>query len=182
MPMAQAYPFFDPHGYRDRRDARLVSRVGGPRKRVFGRLAPNFAPELTKYPLFRQRPGDVTVNPHYLWPRATTLEDRPLLGLLHYKFDGLAMSRTREALARGGYWLAGAEYRVYAKALESEPALSFRHEGSRRFRLASDLAEAGLVDAHPALAGSVSLGERARAAYLRRRAETIGIPIGCLAR
>jgi len=144
--LRDTYGWFDPGGYAEHRNALLVSRVGGPRRRVLGKVVPGFEPQLTKYPLFRPRDGDVAANPHYIWPGDPSPEDRCHLGILHFKFDGDFLSKIDDAVERRQYWRDSVEYRAYRDALRHDPLLSFHWAASRRYRSARDLVACGLIE------------------------------------
>lgn len=144
--LRDTYGWFDPGGYAEHRNALLVSRVGGPRRRVLGKIVPGFEPQLTKYPLFRPRAGEVAANPHYIWPGDPSPEDRCHLGILHFKFDGDFLSKIDDAVGRRQYWRGSVEYRAYQDALRHDPLLSFHWAASRRYRSARDLLDCGLIE------------------------------------
>ena len=90
---------FDADGYAEALCLERVSRKGGPRRRAFG-----FDPELTKYPLFHIRAGEVVVEPA---PPAPLPRELPL-GLparapARQVRPGLARPAERAA-AEGNYW------------------------------------------------------------------------------
>lgn len=172
------FPLFDAGPYREHRNAKLTSRVGGPRQRIMGRLDPSFRPELTKYPLFKLAPGEWAYNPHVIWPPTDVAEDPCLIGLLHYKFDGDIVERITDAVKLGQYWNASAEYKVYLQCLTEDPAVAFVGYPSRVYRCTSDLVECGLIARLPnlssrlsepeSLAATVALAERLRRAQALR--------------
>ncbi|BBF71412.1 MAG: hypothetical protein C0494_09445 [Sphingobium sp.] len=144
----QAYPFFDPEGYRDNRLELLTSRMGGPRQRTLSRIKPDFMPEMTKYPLFRLTADETLVSPHYVDP--PLLGDDPCwIALLHFKFDGDALAHISDAIARGQYWQGSYEYRVYDEAIRRFSGFSFMYPDSRRYRGTADLVDLGLIEAVP---------------------------------
>lgn len=144
--MRDTYPYFDPGGYSEHRNATLVSRTGGPRRRVLTKFTPGFEPQLTKYPLFRLAPGELAVNPHYIWPPDPNPEDRCHLGILHYKFDGDLLLKIEDAVDRGHYWNNSAEYRTYQDALRRDPLLTFHWPASRRYGSSEDLVGCELIE------------------------------------
>ncbi|MGE0627654.1 MAG: glycosyltransferase family 2 protein [Hyphomicrobiaceae bacterium] len=143
------YDLFDAATYTEHRNARLTSRTGGPRARLFGQFVPSFRPQLTKYPLFKLMPGDIAYNPHVIWPPADETDDPCLIGLLHYKFDADVFSALRDAVTRKQYWNESAEYRVCLDALRHDPELSFFWHGSRSYRSPQDLVDCGIIDSIP---------------------------------
>lgn len=145
--LAAAFPLFDADGYEETLCKQRISRHGGPRWRRFWRAG--VSPELTKYPLFHIRAGEVFDNPHHLHPYRENFASPCLLGILHYKFhDGLA-AKIGDALERGQYFDGSAEYRHYAEVLATEPGLGLAHPGSRSYRGPGDLLAAGLIEAIP---------------------------------
>lgn len=143
--LQDAFPYFDADGYVEEREIALTTRVGGPRRRLFSTIDPSFAPQLTKYPLFRLRPGDTLVSPHYIDPPLAG-EDPCWIALLHFKFDSDTPARIVEAVERRQYWQNSYEYRVYQRALERDPELSFMADCSRRFRGPAELVDLGIID------------------------------------
>jgi hypothetical protein len=144
--LADSYPFFDREGYRERRVNELISRTGGPRMRVFGRIDEMFGPELSKYPIFKLRPGDFMVNSHHLWPYDLNFDMPCLLGMLHYKYIPTFASQLNRAIAEKNYWNESFEYSVHLRALEIDPNLSFYEKTkSCRYVSANDLVSAGMI-------------------------------------
>ena len=90
---------FDADGYAEALCLERVSRKGGPRRRAFG-----FDPELTKYPLFHIRAGEVVSSPHHLHPYRENYRSDCLLGLLHDKFGPGWRAKAERAAAEGNYW------------------------------------------------------------------------------
>lgn len=142
--LAEAYPLFDADSYRETLCKQRISRQGGPRWRRFWRAGSS--PELTKYPLFHIRAGEVFDNPHHLHPYGENFVSPCLAGVLHYKFhDGLA-AKIGDALERGQYFDGSAEYKHYARILAMEPGLGLAYPGSRAYRGPGDLVAAGLIE------------------------------------
>lgn len=142
--LAEAFPLFDGGGYEETLCKQRISRHGGPRKRRLAR--PGTSPELTKYPLFHIRDGEVFDNPHHLYPYPENFASPCLAGILHYKFhEGLA-AKIGDALERGQYFDGSAEYRHYAAVLAADPGLGLASPGSRRYRGSRDLVAAGLIE------------------------------------
>lgn len=148
QPLLDAYPYFDPAGYVETREVALTTRTGGPRQRMLASVEPSFAPQLTKYPLFRLRPGDTLVSPHYIHPPVEG-DDPCWIALLHFKFDNDTPAKVADAIARGQYWRGSYEYRVYNDAFDASPDLAFLSQESRRYRGAADLARLGIIDTVP---------------------------------
>ncbi len=144
--LRDAYPYFDRIGYREERLAHIVSRTGGPRQRAFKSDDAQFNPQLTKYPLFRLRPGELFANPHHIWPCDANFRSPCLIAMLHYKFHGAWLQKVLRALREGNYWEGSREYRAYASALESDPGLSLHSRISSRLSKSSDLVDAGLIE------------------------------------
>lgn len=142
--LAEAYPLFDADGYRETLCKQRISRHGGPRWRRFWRAGSS--PELTKYPLFHIRAGEVFDNPHHLYPYGANFASPCLLGVLHYKFHDRLAAKIGDALERGQYFDGSAEYRHYAQVLAAEPGLGLAYAGSRRYRGPDDLVAAGIIE------------------------------------
>ena len=133
-------PLFDAGGYAETLCLERVSRKGGPRRRAFG-----LDPELTKYPLFHIRAGEVAASPHHLHPYRENYRSDCLLGLLHDKFAPGWRARAERAAAEGNYWRGSLEYRATLAALAADPRLGLAYPGSRRYRAPADLVAAGLI-------------------------------------
>ena len=156
-------PLFDADGYLEALCLERVSRKGGPRRRAFG-----FDPELTKYPLFHIRAGEVVSSPHHLHPYPENYRSDCFLGLLHDKFGPGFIARAERAAAEGNYWRESLEYRRTLAALARDPGLALAYPGSRRYRAPADLVAAGLIAPIP-WAGRPGL-LRSVAGWSRRRA------------
>ena len=146
--LLEAYPFFDGDGYEEHREHALTVRTGGPRRRALAFVDSAFAPQLTKYPLFRLRQGETLVSPHYIHPPISG-DDPCWIGLLHFKFDGDTADRISDALVRGQYWQSSYEYRVYDEALKRVPDLSLMSPSSCRYSAPSHLVELGVIERIP---------------------------------
>ena len=57
--------------------------------------------------------------------------------------------RIADAVGRGQYWRNSYEYRVYQKAIEQEPDLTFMTERSRRYRGPAGLVALGIIEEVP---------------------------------
>ena len=158
-------PLFDADGYRETLCLQRVSRRGGPRPRALGVDA-----ELTKYPLFRIRAGELVSSPHHLHPYPENYRSDCFLGLLHDKFGPGFRARAERAAAEGNYWRGSLEYRQTLAALARDPGLALAYPGSRRYRSPADLVAAGLIAPIP-WAGRSLIG---RLAGWRRRAAAQG--------
>ena len=131
---------FDADGYAEALCLERVSRKGGPRRRAFG-----FDPELSKYPLFLIRAGEVVASPHHLHPYPGNYRSDCFLGLLHDKFGPGFRAKAERAAAEGNYWRQSLEYRATLAALDRDPGLALAYPGSRRYRTPADLVAAGLI-------------------------------------
>ena len=109
-------PLFDADGYPEALCLERVSRKGGPRRRAFG-----FDPELTKYPLFHVRAGEVVSSPHHLHPYPENYRSDCFLGLLHDKFGPGFIAKAERAAAEGNYWRESLEYRRDARRARARP-------------------------------------------------------------
>lgn len=142
--LGEAYPLFDADSYEETLCKQRISRHGGPRWRRFWRAG--ISPELTKYPLFHIRAGEVFDNPHHLYPYGENFASPCLAGILHYKFHDRLAAKIADAVERGQYFDASAEYRHYAEVLAADPGLALAYAGSRRYRGPCDLVAAGLIE------------------------------------
>jgi len=143
--LAQAYPYFDTDGYNESRLPHIISCHGGPRRRIFGNVDPNFNPEMTKYPMFRPTNGDIMINPHHFYPHQNNLLSDCYIGLLHYKFLPGFMGKIRTAVNEKTYWNDSYDYRTYLTGLRENPNLTFKYLGSRKYKTEKCLMEAGLI-------------------------------------
>jgi len=143
--LLESYPFHDQGGYLESRYTEVMSVKGGPRRRVFTAADPNFNPEMTKYPLFRLRPGELMANPHHVWPYAANFLSPRLLAILHFKFLPHVAERIRLALAEKNYWGGSAEYRCYHEVLAREPGLSLHGAASIAYESPAKLIGLGLL-------------------------------------
>ena len=158
---APGAPLFDAEGYAETLCLERVSRKGGPRRRSFG-----VDPELTKYPLFLIRAGELVSSPHHLYPYPGNYRSDCFLGLLHDKFGPGFRAKAERAADEGNYWRQSLEYRATLAALDRDPGLALTYPGSRRYRAPADLVAAGLIAPIP---WGGRPGLRARLAGWRRR-------------
>lgn len=145
--LAEAFPYFDSHGYSEHRNAEISARTGGPRQRVFGLNQPRFRPALTKYPLFRLSENDIAYNPHAIWPPLYSAKDPCLIALKHYKFDYEFHNRTKQAVLKKQYWNNSYEYKVYLNYIMKNPDATFFWHGSRVFARSSDFTDCKIISA-----------------------------------
>jgi glycosyltransferase involved in cell wall biosynthesis len=145
LSLADAFPLFDTDGYVEESFEKLVSRKGGPRPRVMGDGNKKFNPELTKYPLFRPRPGDLMCNPHYIEPAEKNFDSDCFIGILHYKFLPGFINKVRKAVLEGNYWDNSSEYQIYLNTLTKDPSMSFVYAGSARYTDPADLVMHDLI-------------------------------------
>jgi hypothetical protein len=149
-PLVERFALFDGGGAYDERVCKQrLSRKGGPRKRLFSRRGIAFDPEMTKYPLFHIRAGEVFDNPHHLHPYAENFVSPCHLGVLHYKFNDAFGRKIAAAVSEATYFNGSAEYRCYLQAIRARDPLDFTHSGSRRYRGPDDLVADGLLEALP---------------------------------
>ena len=171
-------PLFDLTGYAETLCLERISRKGGPRRRAFGRAGEDrafgdgagdgaiFDPELTKYPLFHIRAGEVVSSPHHLHPYRENYRSACFLALLHDKFGPGFVARAARAAAERNYWGGSLEYRRTLAVLARDPGLVLACPDSRRYRTPADLVAAGLIaplDDRPGLRRSVAGWSRRRA-------------------
>jgi hypothetical protein len=144
-PLGARFRLFDGTGYEEALCLERISRKGGPRRRKFSQAGDVFDPELTKYPLFRLRPGEVAASPHHLHPYRDNYLSDCFLGLLHYKFGEGFLAKAERAAAEGNYWRGSLEYRRYLEVLARDPGLRLDYPGSRAYADPADLVAAGLL-------------------------------------
>lgn len=140
--------WFDPSGYRARRQDRYGCRVvqGGPRDRVLFAGDPARAPVLSKVPLVRWRRGMAYVNStHFALPGRVNraLDDGPTGALLHTKLLPDAPARARQERARGEHFTDPGYHVAYYHALAAGP--DFWFEGSVRYEGWRQLEALGLL-------------------------------------
>jgi glycosyltransferase involved in cell wall biosynthesis len=143
-PLAEAFPLFDSDSYRETFCKQRISRQGGPRWRRFWR--DGIAPELTKYPLFHIRDGEIFDNPHHLYPYGGNFESPCLVGILHFKFGEGFLAKIEDALMHEQYFDGSAEYKHYRRVLAIDPRLGLDYPGSRYYRSPVDLVACGLIE------------------------------------
>ena len=146
-PLAEAFPLFDSDSYQQFRYEMIIARKGGPRPRKLSNGDPGFRPEMTKYPLFRPRPGDVMDNPHHISPEAENFASDCMIGLLHFKFLPGFVAKAKQAIREASYFSGSAEYRAYLEALARDPDLTLDYDGSQRFEGPQSLVAAELIAA-----------------------------------
>lgn len=134
-----AFPLFDTDGYVEAKFEKIMSRKGGPRRRIMADGKRPFNPELSKYPLFCPRLGDLMCNPHNIEPVGENFKSDCHIGILHYKFLPGFINKVRRAVEERNYWDNSSEYRIYLDALTENPDLSFTYSGSARYTQPSDL-------------------------------------------
>jgi hypothetical protein len=142
-PLSETFRLFDRASYVESLCKQRVSRRGGPRKRMIGGDA--FDPELTKYPVFHIRAGEVVENPHHIYPYPDNFTSPCLVALLHYKFTDRFPVKIRDAVARGCYYNDSAEYRAYLEAMLGNPGLTLAYPGSGTYAGPADLVACGLI-------------------------------------
>jgi hypothetical protein len=136
-------PLFDGSGYESRYDPRMLGTwiKGGVRGRVFFAHDRWAGPALNKTPLVRWRRDFAFVkSAHELWPRSLNGgRRRPELGLLHFKFTSVSISKMQDAEYRSQHTL---EYEAYAGA-EFAPMVD---ACTLPYKAPSSLISAGLID------------------------------------
>lgn len=179
-PLAARFPLFDGAGWRETVCKQRISRKGGPRVRAFGGGASGIDPELTKYPVFRIRPGEVFDNPHHLYPYGENFRAPCQIGILHYKFTEALAEKAARAVAERSHYDDSAEYRAYLGVIAGgrRPVLAW--PGSRAYRGPDGLIAAGLIEpiGWPAAAPSAATPAATSAAsrpggWLRRAAAAL---------
>lgn len=139
------FRLFDGIGYDEALCLERISRKGGPRRRRFSHPGDDFDPELTKYPLFLIRPGEVAASPHHLHPYRDNYLSDCFLALLHYKFGDGFLAKAELASLEGNYWRGSLEYRRYIEVLARDRDLRLDYPGSRAYAGPIDLVAAGLI-------------------------------------
>lgn len=143
--LQETFQLFDSDSYHEDHFEKIISRKGGPRKRVMGRWDPNFNPELSKYPLFNPRPGDIMENPHFISPCEDNFKSACFIGILHYKFLPSFMKKVQEAVSEANYWNNSSEYRVYLAALTHDQTTGFEYAGSAQYNTPQDLVSSNII-------------------------------------
>lgn len=149
QPWLDVCAWFDRDGYEWNRDHPRYGAVpqrGGPRRRRLwpaGTSRP--APFLPKIPLVRWQAGlAYTASTHILdGPRLSALTGV----LLHFKLLADFVDKAPFEARRAEHWDQGAQYAAYAAALEADPALTCRFEGSVRYEDSRQLVSLGLAQA-----------------------------------
>ena len=119
---------------------------GGPRMRVFWtRDDDHPPPTISKVPLVKWSSGMRFVSvAHFMNPAPKRLAD--VTGaLLHYKYFSDFHERALAEVARKEHYQGAREYQKYLAGIESNPGMTLRYEGSRRYASADDLIAARLI-------------------------------------
>ena len=141
------YKNFDGVGYVESPTPAMISVTGGVRARML--QDPNgegSRPELTKYPLFHIREGEVAANPHHLWPYHENFRSPRLVAMLHFKLTPAFRRKVAVAVSEQNYWNGSSEYRAYAQWLDDASSFDLRASGTKRLGSVSDLISAGLIE------------------------------------
>jgi len=138
--MAEAFPLYDGDTYRESLCKERISRKGGPR----GRL--NLDPELTKYPIFHIKHGEVFANPHHIYPYMDNFTSSCYIAILHYKFNANLVPKIYRALRTNCYFNGSAEYRHYFESMIEDGDLVLTYSGSRAYGGPADLLACGLIE------------------------------------
>ena len=156
-PLPERFPYFDGGSYSERLILSRISRTGGPRRRAFSTGRDTFSPELSKYPLFHIRPGEIFHSPHYLFPYRENYLSPCYIGLLHYKFTDNFLEKAVAAVRERSYWQDSFEYRRYLDRLADGGRIRLVYSGTREYRGPADLVAAGLIEriAWPRRAGTL---------------------------
>jgi Glycosyl transferase family 2 len=145
--LGERFPYFDGDSYSERLILSRISRTGGPRARAFSGAIP-FRPELSKYPLFNIRAGEVFHSPHYLFPYRDNYLSPCFIALLHYKFTDGFIAKAQRAILEASYWQDSLEYRRYLERLASG-GVRLVYPGTREYHGPADLVRAGLIEPIP---------------------------------
>jgi len=143
--LIDAFPLFDSDSYQEFDFKEIISRKGGPRTRCFQTGDVKFNPEMSKYPLFKPRIGDLMANPHHIFPCDLNFDSECFIGLLHFKFLPGFVEKIRVAISEKTYWDGSAEYKQYLKVINDKPDLRLTYSGSARFEGANSLVDAGHI-------------------------------------
>lgn len=143
--LIEAYPFFDGTGYKEYALPPLIAREGGPRQRLFASSSDAFRPQLSKYPLFRLDPGDIFINPHFLWPYDKNFVSDCFLGILHFKFLPNFRAKVERAVEEKNYWKNSLEYQHYESSIADIDLISFVDESTKRYQEPQSLVDCGLI-------------------------------------
>jgi hypothetical protein len=179
-PLLDAYPWFDRDTYVEAVFKEIVSVKGGPRMRVFGTPDGRFRPELTKYPLFTLRPGELMVNPHHIWPYGGNFASPRFLGILHFKFLPDITHRIRRAIEARNYWSDSFEYQCYLRVVENRPDIALTGPESATYTSPSGLVDLKLIAPLPWPDQDAALAVM-RSAYRARRRELMTVGRGVAA-
>jgi glycosyltransferase involved in cell wall biosynthesis len=156
-PLPKRFPYFDGNSYSERLILTRISRTGGPRQRAFSHWRDAFSPELSKYPLFHVRPGEIFHSPHYLFPYRENYLSPCYIGLLHYKFTDNFLEKAMVAVRERSYWQDSFEYRRYLERLADGSRIRLIYSGTCEYRSPADLVATGLIEriAWPRRAGAL---------------------------
>lgn len=145
-PLAESFPLFDGGDYRESLCLQRISRKGGPRKRGFSTHYDEFDPELSKYPLFHIRMGEVVSSSHHIYPYQDNYASPCFIGILHYKFKSGFLDKMCRAIEEENYWGKSHEYKRYFEVLSSNEQLTLAYAGTRAYGEPADLVASGLIE------------------------------------
>lgn len=114
---------------------------GGPSKRVAG--GSRFA-WLAKTPLILE-PGVFFLDPHTVIPVSLNF-NKVLIGLLHFRFNGDLLKKTKIAKKLGHTQGSVEKYNKYGSQIESNPDFSFGYDNSQKFEKPSQFIEKGIIE------------------------------------
>ena len=138
--MAEAFPLYDARHLPGIALQGAHLAQGGPR----GRL--NLDPELTKYPIFHIKPGEVFVNPHHMYPYMDNFSSLCYIAILHYKFNATIVPKIYRALRTNCYFNGSLEYRHYFESMIGNDDVALAYSGSRAYGGPADLIACGLIE------------------------------------
>ncbi len=143
-------PYFDGEGYRfdlikrGKASCRIITDEGGARRRLFSVPGDPFESALSKTPLAKRGAMAVSMTSHRMFPPRFN-HARVNGCLLHFKFLCDFHSRAIEAVELEQHWQQSLEYKRYLRVVEARPDMSIVFSGTKRFRGAESLIEAGLM-------------------------------------
>ena len=106
---------------------------------------PDFKPQLTKYPMLRLDPGEVFVNPHFMWHYDKNFASDRFLGILHFKFLPDFPKKMDRAIKEANYWRNSFEYQRYNSVLSGGGDLTFMGGDTEVYKGPASLVRCNLI-------------------------------------
>jgi hypothetical protein len=142
----ETYCYFDTDTYKLKKKFSTYEVNGGPRMRLFSTGDNIFSCMLSKYPLIYHS-KEILIGAHQNYPYKYNLKNKGAAAfLLHYKFLPSDNEKFKENTISEVYDSGSKEYKIYMKAFEQNPSLSFYYENSQKLNNSMDLMKINIID------------------------------------